>query len=84
MRRVWWVAKVAALVAASYCIFSPGGSRGLPVARAEGCDTSNVCIWNGLHCYCSTVGTGGSSCAGCFIRPYETGCGRCSEEPEIY
>lgn len=88
MRRVWWVARVAVLVAATYCIFGSGGSFHR-VRAADGgggggsCDTSTACSWSGQNCYCSSAGTGGSTCAGCFIWLTESGCGRCSAPPVL-
>lgn len=38
MKRVWWVARIAALVAASYCIFTPGRAN----VRADGGSRSRL------------------------------------------
>jgi hypothetical protein len=81
MRRVLWVVKIAVLVAASYCIFSPGGA--VQRARAEGgsCDTSTSCrkSYNSDACYCPIGSTEPGGCAGCFVRNNDTGCGVCSK-----
>jgi hypothetical protein len=79
MRRVWWVFRIAVLVAALYCIFAPGGSHMLQNARADGCDTSASCTQDSQgSCYCPRVTIGGPGCEGCFKRNNETGCGVCS------
>lgn len=80
MKRVWLVAKVAVLVAASYCIFTPGGTQALPNVRAEGCNTSDACWRNTTNnsCYCSVTVIGGQGCSGCFTKNNDTGCGSCS------
>ena len=77
MKRVWWVARIAALVAASYCIFIPGGAN---VRADEGsCDTSANCARNSnSNCYCPNVNTDGTGCQGCFVPNNSTGCGSCS------
>jgi hypothetical protein len=84
MRRVWWVFRIAVLVAASYCIFAPGGSHMLQNARADGCDTTVSCIQDNSPervCYCPRKTIGGPGCEGCFKRDGETGCGVCSGGP---
>ncbi len=83
MKRVWWVARIAVLVAASYCIFAPGGSHMLRNVRADGesCDTSASCARTNdtnQNCYCPEVSTGGGGCKGCFIENNTPGCGTCS------
>jgi hypothetical protein len=82
MKRVWWVAKIAVLMAASYCIFAPGGSYTLRSVLADGCDTSQVCARNrNNNCYCTIVTIGGPGCTGCFVPNNDTGCGTCSGGP---
>lgn len=82
MRRVWWVFRIAVLVAASYCIFAPGGSHTLQNARADGCDTSVSCTTNSDgDCYCPRKTIGGPGCEGCYKRDGTTGCGVCSGGP---
>lgn len=79
MKRIWWVAKIAVLVAASYCIFTPDGSHMLRNVRAEGCDTSATCARNSdNNCYCPVVTIGGKGCEGCFVPNGSSGCGTCS------
>lgn len=81
MKRVWLIAKIAVLVAASYCIFSPGGTQALPNVLAEGCDTSAACARsNGGSgaCYCTVVSQDGKGCTGCFVPNNDPGCGGCS------
>lgn len=82
MKRVWWVARVAVLAAASYCIFAPGGPYTLRNVRAAGCDTSYKCARNSdNNCYCPIVTIGGPGCNGCFVPNNSTSCGSCSEGP---
>lgn len=85
MKRVWWVAKIAVLVAASYCIFAPGESYTLRNARAQeafSCDTSASCSRNAdSACYCPNVTIGGKGCEGCFVPNNNSGCGSCSTGP---
>lgn len=79
MKRVWWVFRIAALVAASYCIFTPGGSHTLQNVRADGCDTSNSCARNSSsNCYCPVQTIGGKGCEGCYVPNNSSGCGTCS------
>jgi hypothetical protein len=79
MRRVWWVVRIAVIVAASYCIFAPGGSYTLRNVRADGCDTSLHCTRNSdNNCYCPVVTIGGKGCTGCFVPNNNPGCGSCS------
>ena len=79
MKRVWWVAKMAVLIAAMYCIFAPAGSYTLRNVRAEGCDTSQTCTRNSdSNCYCPVVTIGGKGCEGCYVRNNSSGCGTCS------
>jgi len=79
MKKVWWVVRIAVIVAASYCIFTPGGSYTLSNVHANGCDTSQACARNSdNNCYCPTVTIGGAGCTGCFIKNGSSGCGTCS------
>jgi allophanate hydrolase subunit 1 len=79
MKRVWWVAKLAVLVAASYCIFVPGGPYTLRNVQAWGCDTSYNCARNSdNNCYCPVVSTGVDGCQGCFVPNNSPSCGKCS------
>jgi hypothetical protein len=81
MRKLWWIVRLAVIVAASYCIFAPGGAYVLPNARAEegGCNTSTNCARNSSNaCYCPDVVIGGPGCNGCFVPNGNTGCGSCS------
>jgi len=69
MKKVWWLIRIAVIVAASYCIFAPGGSYTLTNVRANGCDTSEACARNSdNNCYCPTVTIGGAGCTGCLSR----------------
>ena len=71
MRKVWWVVRIAVIVAASYCIVAPGGSYTLSKVQAEeaGCDTSQACARNSdNNCYCPSVTIGGPGCSGCFVK----------------
>ena len=84
MKRIWWVARIAVIVAASYCIFAPGGSYSLRSVQAEGCDTSNTCARNTENnCYCTIVTIGGKGCTGCFVTNGSSGCGTCSGGPAM-
>lgn len=77
MKRVWWVARIAVLVAAMYCIFTPGGAN-VRADEGGGCDTSQTCSRNSdQNCYCPVVTIGGKGCEGCFVPNNSTGCGRC-------
>jgi hypothetical protein len=79
MKKAWWLIRIAVIVAASYCIFAPGGSYTLTNVRANGCDTSEACARNSdNNCYCPTVTIGGAGCTGCFIKNGSSGCGTCS------
>jgi hypothetical protein len=79
MKRVWWVAKIAVLVAASYCIFTPSGPYTLRNAKAAGCDKTERCRRNTSNdCYCPTVTIGGPGCDGCFVPNNSPDCGRCT------
>jgi hypothetical protein len=78
MKRVCWVARVAVIVAASYCIFTPGGSDMLRGAQARGCNTSQACSRNSdNNCYCPDVTIGGPGCTGCYVPNNSPGCGSC-------
>lgn len=80
MRRVWWAVRIAVIVAASYCIFAPGGSYTLRNVRADGCDTADGCSKNAANnCYCPNVRLDGATgCTGCFVPNDTPGCGSCS------
>jgi len=79
MKKVWWIVRIAVIVAASYCILAPGGSYTLNNVSANGCDTSEACARNSdNNCYCPTVTIGGAGCTGCFIKNGSSGCGTCS------
>jgi hypothetical protein len=79
MRRVWWVIRIAVIIAASCCIFAPSGEYTLRNAQAMGCDTSNACARNSdNNCYCPSVTIGGPGCTGCFVKNGSSGCGTCS------
>ena len=78
MKRVWWVVRIAVLVAASYCIFAPGGSYTLRNVQAVGCDTADNCARNSSNnCYCPNVSLDGTGCNGCFVPNGSSGCGTC-------
>jgi hypothetical protein len=80
MKRVWWVARIAVLVAASYCIFAPGGLHMLRNVRADGdgC-TADSCARNSdNNCYCPNVVMDGPGCKGCFVPNNDSSCGTCS------
>lgn len=87
MRKVWWIVRIAVIVAASYCIFAPGGSYTLSRVQAEqggGCDTSTACSRNSENnCYCPVVTIGGEGCTGCFVKNGSPGCGTCSGGPAL-
>jgi hypothetical protein len=84
MKRVWWVAKIAVLVAASYCIFTPSGSYTLRNVRALGCDKTEKCRRNSdNNCYCPVVTIGGSGCEGCFVPNNSPDCGNCTTGNEL-
>jgi hypothetical protein len=80
MRRLWWIVRIAVIVAASYCIFAPGGAYTVNKVQAEeGCNTSTTCARNTSgNCYCPDVVIGGPGCNGCFVRNGSPGCGTCS------
>lgn len=85
MKRLWWIIRIAVIIAAAYCIFAPGGSHTLQNAQAQrmaGCDTSTLCVKNtSENCYCPNVVIGGEGCNGCYIRSGTAGCGNCSAGP---
>jgi hypothetical protein len=82
MKRLWWMIRVAVIVAASYCIFAPSGAYTLQNVQAEGCDTSTACARNSdNNCYCTVVTIGGPGCTGCFVKNGSSGCGTCSAGP---
>ena len=89
MRKVWWVVRIAVIVAASYCIFVPGGAYGLRNVQAEGgggegCNTNTTCARNSNNnCYCPDVVIGGAGCTGCFVPNGNPGCGSCSGGPGL-
>jgi hypothetical protein len=81
MKRVWWIVRIAVILAASYCIIAPGGAYTLHKVRAdsEGCNTSTTCARNSQNnCYCPDVVVGGPGCNGCFVPNGSSGCGSCS------
>ena len=85
MRRVWWVVRIAVIVAASYCIFVPGGAYSLGKVQAEEggkCNTNTSCSRNAdNNCYCPDATIGGPGCTGCFVPNGSSGCGSCSGGP---
>jgi hypothetical protein len=84
MKRVWWIVRIAVIVAASYCIFAPAGSYTLPDIQAQsaGCDTTRNCGRNSENsCYCTVSTLGGPGCNGCFVTNGSTECGKCSAGP---
>ena len=88
MKRVWWVVRIAVIVAASYCIFAPTGTYTFNnvLAEEEGgkCNTSTSCTRNADNaCYCPEATIGGPGCTGCFVPNGSTGCGSCSGGPSI-
>lgn len=87
MKRVWWMARIAVIVAASYCIFAPPGAYTLRNARAEEggkCNTNTSCARNSdNNCYCPDVTIGEPGCNGCFIPNGSPGCGSCSAGPAL-
>lgn len=85
MRRVWWIIRIAVIIAAAYCIFAPGGSRTLPNSQAQktGCDTRTTCRRSSSEtCYCPVVVIGGEGCNGCFVPNGSPSCGNCSSGPQ--
>ena len=83
MKRVWWMARIAVIVAASYCIFAPAGAFSLSNVRAEEeggkCDTSTNCARDtNNNCNCAS-----SDCKGCYVPSGSTGCGSCSSGPAL-
>jgi hypothetical protein len=82
MKKVWWIARIAVIVTASYCIFAPSGSYTLSSVQAEEggkCDTTTTCARNtDNNCYCPVVTVGGAGCTGCFVPNGSPGCGSCS------
>jgi len=87
MKRVWWMVRIAVIVAASYCIFAPAGAYTLRNARAEEggkCNTNTSCARNSdNNCYCPDVTIGEPGCNGCFIPNGSPGCGSCSAGPAL-
>ena len=88
MKRVWWMVKIAVIVAASYCIFAPPGAYTLRNVRAEEeggkCNTNTSCARNSDNaCYCPDVTIGEPGCNGCFIPNGSPGCGSCSAGPAL-
>lgn len=87
MRKIWWIVRIAVIVAASYCIFAPSGSYTLSKVQAEEggrCDTSTTCARNSdNNCYCPVVTIGGEGCTGCFVKNGSPGCGTCSGGPSL-
>ena len=87
MKRVWWIVRIAVIVAASYCICAPSGAFTLRSVQAdpsegEGCNTSTSCARNNNNnCYCPDVVIGGKGCTGCFVPNGNPGCGTCSGGP---
>lgn len=84
MKRVWWVFRIAVLVAAIYCIFAPSGLYTMRSAQAyidgAGCETSTVCQrrQDNNRCYCPDATIGGNGCNGCYVPNNDPGCGTCS------
>ena len=69
MNRVWWIVRIAVILAASYCIFAPGGAHTLQTVQAE--VATQVPLARGIvsnNCYCPDVVIGGEGCTGCFVR----------------
>jgi hypothetical protein len=62
MRKVWWIIRMAVIVAASYCIFAPSGAYTIQSVSAQDavkCDTSISCSRNDdNNCYCPSVTIG--------------------------
>ncbi len=86
MKRLWWIVRIAVIVAASYCIFAPGGASLLNAQAEEGagCKTSTSCARNANNaCYCPDVVIGGPGCTGCFVPSGNPGCGSCSSGPAL-
>lgn len=86
MKKLWWVVRIAVIVAASYCFLAPGGSYSLSKVQAEegGCDNSVTCARNSdNNCYCPSVTIGGPGCTGCFVKNGSSGCGTCSSGPSL-
>lgn len=86
MKRVWWIARIAVIVAASYCIFAPGGPsfRNAHAEEGGGCNTNTSCARNiNNACYCPEATIGGPGCTGCFVPNGNTGCGSCSGGPAL-
>jgi hypothetical protein len=86
MKRLWWIVRIAVIVAASYCIVTPGGAYTLYKVQAdegEGCNTNTSCSRNSQTqaCYCPDVVIGGKGCTGCFVPNGSTSCGSCSGGP---
>ena len=85
MKKVWWVIRIAVIVAASYCIFAPSGAYTFRSAQAQDavkCNTSINCArTDNNNCYCTSVMVGGSGCNGCFVPLGSSGCGSCDGGP---
>ena len=85
MRRVWWIVRIAVIVAASYCIFVPDGAYNLSKVQAEEggkCNTNTTCARDSNNnCYCPDATIGGPGCTGCFVPNGSPGCGSCSAGP---
>ena len=88
MKRLWWIVRIAVIVAASYCIVSPGDTylRNAQAGGGEGegggCNTTTSCARNSNNaCYCPDVVIGGPGCTGCFVPNGSPGCGSCSGGP---
>jgi len=85
MRKVWWAVRIAVIVTASYCIFTPSGAftfRSVQAQDAVKCNTNVQCGRNyDGACYCSEVTIGGAGCIGCFVPNGSIQCGSCSGGP---
>jgi hypothetical protein len=87
MKKVWWVVRIAVIVAASYCIFAPSGAYTFRSVQAQvdaaKCDTGINCGRNSENnCYCSSVVIGEpGGCTGCFVPNGSSSCGSCSSGP---
>lgn len=86
MKRLWWIVRLAVIVAASSCIFAPSGAS-LRNAQAEeggGCNTSTSCARNSNNaCYCPDAVIGAQGCNGCFVPNGNPGCESCSGGPAL-
>ena len=86
MKKLWWVVRIAVIVAASYCIFAPSGAFTFRSVEAQEdaakCDTSRPCARNSENnCYCTDVVIGGPGCNGCYVPNGSSTCGTCSGGP---